>query len=86
MATNGMPAPPTPSEVVRILEQAAVTLDSWKAHVRAYATSANPELGSLMNASRIAKDAQAMVNDAVCTTRALVNHAADHTEIASLRA
>lgn len=81
MATNDTPAPPCPCDIQQVLEQAETALASWKAHIQAYATSTAPELAQLMNAARLAKVVQATVNQALCDTRALEHHAADHTEI-----
>jgi hypothetical protein len=81
MAANDTPAPPCPCDIQQVLEQAETALASWKAHIQAYATSADPELAQMMNAVRLAKIVQATVNQALCDTRALEHHSADQMEI-----
>jgi hypothetical protein len=79
MATNEPPVPPTPSDVLYTLHQAARDLQSWMAHIEAFA--ADPNLGQVINAKRIGRIVRETVNEALCETQAIEHAALDEATL-----
>lgn len=66
MARNVPPQTPSPCDVLHTLQQAGRDLQSWMAHMEAFAADPNP--GRVINARRIARIVRETVNEALCAT------------------
>jgi hypothetical protein len=80
MATAEPLPPPTPCDVLATLRHAAHDLQSWAAHIEAFAGDLNS--GQIINARRIGRIVQATVNEALCATQA-IEHAATTSDVAA---